>query len=45
VGTDDAAYDIVFPFESALGLVNTEQSAQVRASSSACPETVQWRAD
>jgi hypothetical protein len=45
VGTDDAAYDIVFPFESALGQVNTEQSAQVRASTPACLNTVQWAED
>jgi hypothetical protein len=44
-GTGDAAYDIVFPFESALGQVNTEQSARARAVLPACPKTAQWRAD
>src|SRR5882762_10360542 len=37
-GTADVAYDIVFPFEFALGQVNTEQSAQVRTSILYLPE-------
>ena len=44
-GTGDAAGDIVFPFESALGQVNTEHAARARALLPACPKTVQWRAD
>jgi hypothetical protein len=35
---EDAAYDIVFPFEIALGQVNTEQSARLRTLLLCLPE-------